>query len=66
MQKLLPLLQSIAVILAKLNPAPFLDSVEQEYGRTAKLVLIAVVVLVAVAVLGYNADSVLTWAGVTP
>lgn len=64
MQKLLPLLQSIAAILSKLNPAPFLDSIEQEYGRTAKLVLITVVVLVAVAVLGYNADSVLQWAGV--
>jgi len=66
MQKFVPLLQSIAAIVAKLNPVPFLDSVEAEYGRTAKLALITVVVLVAVAVLGYNADSVLTWAGVAP
>lgn len=66
MQKLLPLLQSIAAIVAKLNPVPFLDSIEQEYGRTVKLIVIAVVVIVAVAVLGYNADSVLTWAGAAP
>jgi len=66
MQKLIPLLQTIAAILSKLNPVPFLDSVEAEYGRTVKLVVITVVVIVAVAVLGYNADSVLQWAGVTP
>lgn len=63
MQKFIPLLQSIAAILSKSNPVPFLDSVEQEYGRTVKLVVIAVVVIVAVA-LGYNAPAVLTWAGV--
>lgn len=66
MQKFIPLLQSIAAILSKLNPTPFLDSIEQEYGRTVKLALTTVVVIVAVAVLGYSADSVLTWAGVAP
>lgn len=49
MQKLIPLLQTIAAIVAKLNPVPFLDSVEAEYGRTVKLIVITVVVIVAVA-----------------
>lgn len=61
--KLLPMLQAIAAVIAKLNPMPLLDAIEQEYGRTARLVVIAVVVIVAVVVLGYNADGVLTWAG---
>ena len=63
MQKFLPTLQTIAAIVAKLNPIPLLDSIEQEYGRTARLVVIVVVVIVAVAVLGYNVDGVLTWVG---
>lgn len=66
MQKYLQTLQTVAAIVAKLNPVPLLDSIEQEYGRTARLVVIAAVVIVAVAVLGYNADNVLSWAGVTP
>lgn len=61
--KLLPMLQAIAAVVAKLNPLPLLDAIEQEYGRTVRLVVIAVVVIVAVTVLGYNADNVLTWAG---
>lgn len=61
--KLLPMLQAIAAVIAKLNPMPLLDAIEQEYGRTARLVVIAVVVIIAVTVLGYNADGVLTWAG---
>lgn len=66
MQKYLPLLQTIAAVVAKLNPKPFLDAIEQEYGRTVKLVVIALVVIVAVALLGYNVDGVLQWAGVAP
>lgn len=66
MQKFLPTLQAIAAIVAKLNPIPLLDAIESEYGRTARLVVIAAVVIVAVAVLGYNADGVLSWTGVTP
>lgn len=57
-------LQTIAAIIAKLNPKPLLDAIEQEYGRTARLVVIAVAVIVAVVALGYNADSVLAWLGV--
>ncbi len=56
-------LQLIAAIVAKLNPKPLLDAIEQEYGRTARLVVIAVAVIVAVVVLGYNVDSVLAWLG---
>ena len=56
-------LQLIAAIVAKLNPKPLLDAIEQEYGRTARLVVIAVVVIVAVVALGYNVDSVLAWLG---
>lgn len=63
MSKLLPMLQAIAAVVAKLNPLPLLDAIETEYGRTARLVVIAVAVIVAVAVLGYNADSVLMWVG---
>lgn len=66
MQKFIPLLQTIAAILSKLNPVPFLDSVEAEYGRTVRLALITVAVISAVALLGYNAETVLTWAGVAP
>lgn len=65
MQKYLQTLQTVAAIVAKLNPVPLLDSIEQEYGRTARLVVIAAVVIVAVAI-GYNAPAVLAWAGVTP
>lgn len=61
--KLLSILQAIAAVIAKLNPMPLLDAIEQEYGRTARLVVIAVAVIVAVA-LGYNAPAALTWAGV--
>lgn len=61
--KLLPMLQAIAAVIAKLNPLPLLDAIEQEYGRTVRLVVIAVVVIVAVTVLGYNANNVLGWAG---
>jgi len=61
--KLLPMLQAIAAVIAKLNPMPLLDAIEQEYGRTARLVVIAVAVIIAVTVLGYNADNVLAWAG---
>jgi hypothetical protein len=60
--KLLPMLQAIAAVVAKLNPMPLLDAIEAEYGRTARLVVIAVVVIVAVAI-GYNIDSVTAWAG---
>ncbi len=56
-------LQLIAAIVAKLNPKPLLDAIEQEYGRTARLVVIAVAVIVAAVVLGYNVDSVLAWLG---
>ena len=63
MQKYLPTLQAIAAIIAKLNPIPLLDAIEAEYGRTVRLVVIAVVVIVAVAI-GYNLDGVLAWAGV--
>lgn len=63
MQRYLPTLQAIAAIIAKLNPIPLLDAIEAEYGRTAKLIAIAVVVVVAVAI-GYNLDGVLVWAGV--
>lgn len=63
MSKLLPMLQAIAAVVAKLNPLPLLDAIETEYGRTARLVVIAVVVIVAVVALGYNADGVLAWAG---
>lgn len=61
--KLLPMLQAIAAVIAKLNPMPLLDAIEAEYGRTARLVVVAVVVIAAVTVLGYNADAVLAWAG---
>lgn len=61
--KLLPMLQAIAAVVAKLDPIPLLNAIEAEYGRTARLVVIAAVVIVAVAVLGYSADNVLTWAG---
>ena len=54
-------LQLIATIVAKLNPKPLLDAIEQEYGRTARLVVIAVAVIVAVVALGYNVDAVLAW-----
>lgn len=64
MQRYLPTLQAIAAIIAKLNPIPLFDAIEAEYGRTAKLVAIAAVVIVAVALLGYNVDGVLSWAGV--
>lgn len=57
-------LQLIAAIVAKLNPKPLLDAIEQEYGRTARLVVIAVAVIVAVVALGYNVDAVLAWLGV--
>ena len=60
--KLLSILQAIAAVVAKLNPMPLLDAIEQEYGRTARLVVIAVVVIVAVSI-GYNLDGVLAWAG---
>ncbi|OPZ95553.1 MAG: hypothetical protein BWY71_02202 [Planctomycetes bacterium ADurb.Bin412] len=63
MRKLLSILQAIAAVIAKLNPMPLLDAIEQEYGRTARLVVIAVVVIIAVTVMGYNADGVLAWAG---
>lgn len=56
-------LQLIAAIVAKLNPKPLLDAIEQEYGRTARLVVIAVAVIVAVVALGYNVDGVLAWLG---
>lgn len=56
-------LQLIAAIIAKLNPKPLLDAIEQEYGRTVRLVVIALAVIVAVVALGYNADSVLAWLG---
>lgn len=57
-------LQLIATIVAKMNPKPLLDAIEQEYGRTARLVVIAVAVIVAVVALGYNVDAVLAWLGV--
>lgn len=66
MQKYLPALQAIAAIVAKMNPKPLLDAIEQEYGRTARLVVIAVAAIVAVALLGYNIDNVSTWLGVQP
>lgn len=56
-------LQSIVAIIAKLNPKPMLDIIEIEYGRTARLVVIAAVVIVAVLLLGYNVDGVLAWIG---
>lgn len=57
-------LQLIAAIVAKLNPKPLLDAIEQEYGRTARLVVIAVAVILAVVLFGYNVDGVLAWLGV--
>ena len=51
--KLLPMLQAIAAVVAKLNPLPLLDAIETEYGRTARLVVIAVVVIAAVVALGF-------------
>lgn len=63
MQKYLPILKAVAVIVAKMNPKPLLDAIEIEYGRTARLVVVAVVVLVAVLLLGYNVDGVLAWLG---
>ena len=59
MQKYLPALQAIAAIIARMNPKPLLDAIEFEYGRTARLVVIAAVVIVAVVTLGYNIEGVL-------
>lgn len=63
MQKYLPALQAIAAIIAKMNPKPLLDAIEIEYGRTARLVVIVLAVIVAVVVLGYNVEGVLMWLG---
>lgn len=63
MQKYLPVLQAAAAIVAKMNPKPLLDTIEAEYGRTARLAVIAVAVIVAVLLLGYNIDGVLAWLG---
>lgn len=58
-------LQLIAAIIAKMNPKPLLDAIEIEYGRTARLVVIAATILAAVAI-GYNIDGVMVWLGVQP
>lgn len=63
MQKYLPALQAIAAIVAKMNPKPILGAIEIEYGRTVRLMVIAVAVIMAVLLLGYNVAGVLAWLG---
>lgn len=63
MDKFLPVLRQVASVLAKMNPVPFLDSVERDYGRTVRLVLQWGVLIAAVSLLGYQFGDVTKWLG---
>lgn len=55
-------LKALVLLLAKnINPRPYLDEIELRYGRTAKYVVMTLVIGLGVILFGFSFDNVLHW-----
>lgn len=55
------LLAAMAYIARTVKPGPYLDAIEEKYGKAARYGVICVVILVACLIGAYSFDDVIRW-----